>query len=605
MAAHGGVSMVQIVALMGAAVVAVPLFKRLGLGSVLGYLAAGLAIGPFGFGLFHEAENILHVAELGVVIFLFVIGLEMHPSHLWHLRRQIFGLGSMQVVLAAILLTLVGMAFGFSWQVSFVGASGFVLTSTAIVMSVLGERNELSAPNGQKMVSILLFEDLLIVPLLAVVTFLSPEYTAGTKPLWQTLGIALLCIAALVAAGRWLLNPLFRLLAQSKAREVMTAAALLVVLGAGLLLELGGLSMAMGAFLAGVLLSESSFRHQLEADVEPFRGLLLGLFFLAVGMSLNLKVVAENWILILSGVLTLMAAKAACIYGVARLARSGHDEALERAVLMAQGGEFAFVLYTSALTHKVIDAAENANMTAIVVLSMALTPLFMILLEKLPKKTRPVQREADEIDEHHNILQIGFGRYGQIVHSILKATGYPVTLIDKDPKVVAGMEKYGVKVYFGNASRPELLRTAGIEKAAVLIVAIDKPDQAEQIVKCAREMNPNVKIVARAYDRLHTFKLYKAGADEIIRETFDSAVRSGKRALEFLGQPHETAEKAGNIFMRMNRNGMGKIAALYDPKLGPFQNHAMMEENQRQDQRVFEAVQALLNGEDDDIDESV
>nr|WP_298641972.1 monovalent cation:proton antiporter-2 (CPA2) family protein [uncultured Cardiobacterium sp.] len=345
--ASGSFHVVQVVALPGAAVVAVPLFKRLGLGSVLGYLTAGLVIGPSGFGLFQDASTILHIAELGVVIFLFVIGLEMKPAHLWHLRRQIFGLGSMQVVLAAVLLTAVGILYGFSWQISFVSAAGFVLTSTAIVMSVLGERHELTAPGGQKMVSILLFEDLLIVPLLAFITFLSPQHTQSTTPLWLGIGKAFACVALLVAVGHWLLNLVFRLLARSKAREVMTAAALLVVLGSGQLLELGGLSMAMGAFLAGVLLSDSSFRHQLEADVEPFRGLLLGLFFLAVGMSLNLRVVAEHWLPVASGVLAMMAAKGLCIYGVARLAKSSHDEALERAVLMAQGGEFAFILYAA------------------------------------------------------------------------------------------------------------------------------------------------------------------------------------------------------------------------------------------------------------------
>ncbi|RKW36673.1 MAG: potassium transporter, partial [Lautropia sp.] len=300
--------LIQVVSLLGAAVVAVPLFKRLGLGSVLGYLAAGLAIGPYGLGLVTDSHSIIHIAEFGVVMFLFVIGLEMKPSHLWGLRRQIFGLGSMQVVICSILLTFVGMAFGAPWQVAFVCATGFVLTSTAIVMQVLGERQELASRRGQQIVSILLFEDLLIVPLLAIVSFLAPtvpgadEAAAHGSSVWKSIGVALGSLGALVAAGLWLLNPLFRVLAASKAREVMTAAALLVVLGAGLLMEMGGLSMAMGAFVAGVLLSESSFRHQLEADIEPFRGLLLGLFFLGVGMALDLKVVAENWGIIVSGV---------------------------------------------------------------------------------------------------------------------------------------------------------------------------------------------------------------------------------------------------------------------------------------------------------------
>lgn len=279
-ATQHGMDIPHVVALLGAAVVGVPLFKRLGLGSVLGYLAAGLAIGPFGLGLFSDGHTILHVAELGVVIFLFVIGLEMKPSHLWHLRKQIFGLGSMQVVVAAILLTIVGMLFGFSWQISFIGASGFVLTSTAIVMSVLGERGEIDSPGGQKMVSILLFEDLLIVPLLAIVAFLSPTHTESGQPLWQSIGIALGCVVALVAAGRWLLNPLFRLLAHSKAREVMTAAALLVVLGAGVLMEKGGLSMAMGAFLAGVMLSESASATSSKLMWNPSAGCFWACFSL-------------------------------------------------------------------------------------------------------------------------------------------------------------------------------------------------------------------------------------------------------------------------------------------------------------------------------------
>mgnify|MGYP000689126671 FL=1 len=354
-------------ALLGAAVVAVPVFKRLGLGSVLGYLAAGLVIGPYGLKLFDDPQAIIHVAELGVVMFLFIVGLEMQPSHLWALRRQIFGLGSMQVVLAAVAMTLVGMLYGFDWRVSFIGAAGFVLTSTAIVMQVLGERQEISTPPGQQIVSILLFEDLLIVPLLAIVNFLAPAQAgaqaAGAPSLWVGIGIAALALGALVAAGLWLLNPLFRLLARHGGREIMTAAALLVVLGAALLMEMGGLSTAMGAFVAGVLLSESSFRHQLEADIEPFRGLLLGLFFLGVGMALDLRVVAANWWIVGSSVLALMAAKAAVVYGVARLDKSTHAEAVQRALLMAQGGEFAFVLFSAAAAQGVINARVHANMT--------------------------------------------------------------------------------------------------------------------------------------------------------------------------------------------------------------------------------------------------
>ncbi len=359
--------LVHVVALLTAAVIAVPVFRRLGLGSILGYLTAGLVIGPFGLGIFSDPEAILHVAELGVVMFLFIIGLEMQPSRLWGLRREIFGLGTLQVGICAALLTVAGRLGGFSWPQAFVGGAGFVLTSTAIVMQLLEERGDIAAPKGQRMVSILLFEDLMIVPLLAAVAFLAPggdETTLSER--FTEVGIGLGAILGLIVAGRYLLNPFFRILADARAREVMTAAALLVVLGSALAMQLSGLSMAMGAFLAGVLLSESTFRHQLEADIEPFRGILLGLFFMAVGMSLDLAVVAENWRLVAVYVVAYMVAKAFGIYLVARLLRTRHEEALERAVLMAQGGEFAFVLYSSAAAVGIIDARANSVLTAII-----------------------------------------------------------------------------------------------------------------------------------------------------------------------------------------------------------------------------------------------
>ena len=599
MAAEGAGELVRVVSLLGAAVVAVPLFKRLGLGSVLGYLAAGLAIGPFGLKLVTDPHAIIHIAEFGVVMFLFVIGLEMKPSHLWGLRRQIFGLGSLQVVVCAILLTGVGLLYGFPWQVSFVGAAGFVLTSTAIVMQVLNERGDISSPRGQRIVSILLFEDLLIVPLLAIVAFLSPLQAAGevVKPLWQTIGVPLAALAALVAVGLFLLNPLFRILAATRAREVMTAAALFVVLGAALLMEAGGLSMAMGAFVAGVLLSESSFRHQLEADIEPFRGLLLGLFFLGVGMSLDLAVVARNWWLVLSGVAALMATKAACIYAVARLAKSSHADALDRAVIMAQGGEFAFVLFSGALGKGVIDETVNANMTAIVVLSMVFTPLMIILHNRFAKAEEMETRAADTIEEQNPILIIGMGRFGQHIQRMIQMSGYGTTIIDLDPKVVQNFTQYGVKTHFGDASRHELLIVAGIEKACMAVVAIDNREQALQIVRFAREINPNIKIVARAFDRLHTFALYQAGADDIVREVFDASVRSGKGALKLLGIKSDIADKIAHYYFHTDRHEMVEQARVHDPALGPFQNQQMIEISQAYDIRMANDIAAILRGE--------
>lgn len=547
MAAEGSASqLVGVVTLLGAAVVAVPLFKRLGLGSVLGYLAGGLAIGPFGLGLVTDAQTIIHVAELGVVMFLFVIGLEMQPSHLWGLRKQIFGLGSMQVVLSACLMTLVGMGFGFSWQVAFIGGAGFVLTSTAIVMKTLAERGDILAPRGQRMVSILLFEDLLIVPLLAFVALLAPEGVsdAPAAPWWQRVGMAALSLGALIGAGLWLLNPLFRMLARTKAREVMTAAALLVVLGSALLMEVGGLSMAMGAFVAGVLLSESSFRHQLEADIEPFRGLLLGLFFLGVGMALDLAVVAKNWPLILAGVVALMITKALCIYWVARLTRSSKADAIDRAILMAQGGEFAFVLFAEALKLKVISAEVNANVTAIVVLSMAITPLLIVLHQRFARKAE-VSMEGVEVAEDlsGNVLVIGFGRVGQIASQLALARGAKLSIIDHDPDVIRRAAPYGFKVYYGDGSRADVLHAAGAHQAQVILVCVDDREAASRIVHNARHECPHVKLVVRAYDREHALALIGQDVDLVVRESFESAVLMGRMAVMALGATEEEADE--------------------------------------------------------------
>ena len=532
-------------ALLGAAVVAVPIFRRLGLGSVLGYLAAGLIIGPFGFGWFSDPQSILHVAELGVVMFLFVIGLEMQPSHLWSLRRQIFGLGTLQIAACTIALTGVGLAFGFSWPVSFVGAAGFVLTSTAIVMQLLGERGDIALPRGQKIVSILLFEDLLIVPLLAVVAFMSPvvpDHADGSR--WLSVGIGVASLAGLVAAGIWLLNPLFRILAAARAREVMTAAALLVVLGSALLMQVGGLSMAMGAFLAGVLLSESTFRHQIEADIEPFRGILLGLFFLSVGMSLDLAVVAGSWKLIVSGVLAMMAAKAICIYAVARVTRSTHAEALDRAVLMAQGGEFAFVLFSAAAAARVIDASVNANFTAIVVLSMVLTPLFVILLKRLTPKR---QESLDGIEKADglggSVLIIGFGRFGQVMSQSLLARDVDVTIIDTDIEMIRSAEEFGFKIYYGDGTRLDVLHSSGADKARAIAVCIDDRVAANRIVELAKAEFPQARLLVRSYDREHSLQLINAGVDYQIRETFESAVNFGAAALVELGVAEDDAAR--------------------------------------------------------------
>jgi len=545
MSAESGASqLVSVVALLGAAVVAVPIFRRLGLGSVLGYLAAGLAIGPFGLKWFSDPQSILHVAELGVVMFLFVIGLEMRPSHLWSLRKQIFGLGALQIAVCTLLLTGVGLAFGYPLRVSFIGGMGFVLTSTAVVMQLLAERGDVALPNGQKVVSILLFEDLLIVPLLVLVAFMSPQVVQPEEGLrWMSIGIAAASLGGLIAAGIWLLNPFFRILAAAKAREVMTAAALLVVLGAALLMQLGGLSMAMGAFLAGVLLSESTFRHQIEAAIEPFRGILLGLFFLGVGMALDLAVVADNWPLIVGAVLAMMVVKALCIYAVARITRSPHAEALDRAVLMAQGGEFAFVLFAAAASAGIIDATVNANLIAIVVLSMALTPLFVLLLRRFTHPDAPSMEGIEEAQGlSGSVLIIGFGRFGQVMSQSLLARDVDVTIIDTDIEMIRSAEEFGFKIYYGDGTRLDVLRACGAHTAQSIAICIDNKDAASRIVELVRHEFPQAQVLARSFDREHSLALIAAGVDFQIRETFESAVEFGKAALVSVGITREDAE---------------------------------------------------------------
>ncbi len=548
-----GVDLPAVVTLLGAAVVAVPLFKRAGLGSVLGYLAAGLAIGPFGLGLFSDPMAILHVAELGVVMFLFIIGLEMQPSRLWAMRRDIFGLGLVQVLVAMALLSLVGLALGYPFAPSLISGTGFVLTSTAIVMQMLEERGDISALKGQRIVSILLLEDLAIVPLLALTAFLAPgapDLTLADRALG--IGIGLGAILALILAGRYLLNPVFAILAAARAREVMTAAALLIVLGAALWMQIGGLSAAMGAFLAGVLLSESSYRHQLEADVEPFRGLLLGLFFLAVGMALDLSVVARNWQLILIAVVALTALKMLTIYGVARIFKASHREALERVVLMAQGGEFAFVLYAAALSVGLITVEENATLTAVIIISMVMTPLFVLLHDRLmPKAAVSSEGLPAPEDDGASVLLIGFGRFGQVVSQPLLARGHSLTIIDTDPEAITTARDFGFKVYFGDGTRLDILHAAGASHARAVIIGIDNQGAATRIAHLLHDECPLIPVFARSFDRRHSITLIKAGVAAPIRETYESALALGADLLRHFGTDEAAvAETLADVRLR-------------------------------------------------------
>jgi glutathione-regulated potassium-efflux system protein KefB len=536
-----GIDLIPAVALLGAGVVAVPIFRSIGLGSVLGYLVAGIAIGPFGVGLFQEPHAILNVAELGVVMLLFIIGLELKPSRLWSLRRDIFGLGLAQVLLSAGLLMLAALALGLRYDIAIIAAMGLALSSTAVVLQILEERGETTDPHGQKTFSILLLQDLAIVPFLAVLAFLAPgAANDDAGPHWLELAAAAAAVFAVIAAGRWLLNPMFRVLAAAGAREILTAAALLVVLGAALTMQAGGLSMAMGSFLAGVLLSESTFRHQLEADIEPFRGLLLGLFFLGVGMSLDLSVIAAQWPIVLAMVAAFMLVKTVAIYGVARVFGSGHSDALRIALLLAEGGEFAFVLFSTAGGLGLLDSTTAAVLNAAVIVSMALTPLAPFAVTRL----LPAERESFEGVEiadglSGTALLIGFGRFGQMVSQPLLARGIDVAIIDNDTEMIRAAARFGFKIYYGDGTRLDVLRAAGAGRVKIIAVCVDRRDAANRIVELVRAEFPIARLLVRAYDRGHTLDLIDAGVDYQIRETFESAIAFGAAALREFGVPQE------------------------------------------------------------------
>jgi len=521
--------LIKTVVLLATSVTIVPLFKRIGLGSVLGYLVAGCLIGPSVFGVVKDAESILHMAELGVVMFLFIIGLEMHPERLWAMRKAIFGRGFLQVGLCGALLTFAGIyILNLPKEVAFIAGMGFTLSSTAIVMQVLEERGITNTPKGQRVISTLIFEDLSIVPLLASIAFLTPE----TKHIehqtnWTSIAIALGAVVGLVVAGKWLMNPIFRLISKAHIREMMTAAALLVVLGAALAMEASGLSMAMGAFVAGVMLSESAFRHQLEADIEPFRGLLLGLFFMGVGMSLDLSLVFNDAVWLLGIVCLYIVGKALAVYTVARITKLDRTESVGRMTIMAHGGEFAFVLFSAATTAGVMTKDQNATFTAAVIISMLFSPLIGLLMRKIN------QRKSADLED--SVLVIGFGRFSQIVCQSLLVRGINVSVIDRNIENIRAAAKFGFKVYYGDGIRLDVLRAAGIEKAKCVVIGINDTQRIENIVENLKDAYPKLPILARTYDRKTTVSLIKKDVDFIVRETFESALTLSHATLVQLG----------------------------------------------------------------------
>ncbi len=562
--------LIKAVALLATSVTIVPLFKRLGLGSVLGYLVAGCLIGPSGVGLFQDPDVVVHMAELGVVMFLFIIGLEMHPERLWSMRKAIFGRGFLQVALCGSLLTLAGIfILGLPKEVAFIAGMGFTLSSTAIVMQVLEEKGVSTTPKGQRIVSTLIFEDLAIVPLLASIAFLAPtqaDVEQGAN--WTAIGAGLVGVLILVASGKWLMNPLFKMISKAHIREMMTAAALLVVLGSALLMEFSGLSMAMGAFVAGVMLSESSFRHQLEADIEPFRGLLLGLFFMGVGMSLDLALVLNNWLWLLGIVLLYVVGKGLSIYIVALVTKLTQREAIMRTAIMSHGGEFAFVLFSAAATAGVFSADNQATFTAAVIVSMLLSPLVVIVIQRLVnRKANKVEGETSkqnlegiEFAENleNSVLVIGFGRFSQIVCQALLARGISVSVIDSDLKNIRTAARFGFKVYYGEGERIDVLRASGIEQCDCVIVGIAEPDRILKIVELIKHEYPLTPVLARSYDRINTVDLIKHHVDYQVRETFESALLLSKVALEKLGATETEANDVVTLVRNLDQERLNE-----------------------------------------------
>ncbi|MFL5027891.1 MAG: monovalent cation:proton antiporter-2 (CPA2) family protein [Microvirga sp.] len=539
-----------------AAVVAVPVFRLIGLSAVLGYLAAGVAIGPSGLSLVEDPETIATVAELGVVLLLFIIGLELKLSHLWEMKRDIFGLGFAQLTVTALCLGAAAYAIGFSPKASFVTGVAVALSATAIALQMLGERNDLPTPYGQRSFAILLFQDLSVVPLLAILPLLASGAAADHGSLMDRLlavGEALLGITAVVLIGRYGLNPFFRILARSGAREVMTASALLVVLGAALLMQEVGLSMAMGAFLAGLLLAESNFRHQLEADIEPFRGMLLGLFFMSVGMSIDLALVREQWVLLAIAAPAIIIGKSLLIAVLSKLFGASWRDGLRSGTLLCTAGEFAFVLLPVAMGLGVMSPAEAQPVTALAAITMLLGPLLSTFVEKMVARSGESEEDPDlqglpgqEGELESRVLVIGFGRFGQIVNQVLLAQGIHATVIDKDVERIRDAGRFGLQVYYGDGTRLDVLRAAGAEKAEMICICIDDQEAMMKIIEIIHENFQNARSFVRAFDRIHAIELMNRDVDYQIREVFESAIVFGRAALEELGTEPDAAASAAN-----------------------------------------------------------
>jgi glutathione-regulated potassium-efflux system ancillary protein KefC len=583
---------------LSAAVLVVPLSKVLGLGSIIGYLAAGIAIGPWGLGLVTNVEDILHFAEFGVVLMLFMVGLELEPQRLWSMRRPIFGWGSAQVLGCAVLLALLACAFGVEWRIALVGSLGLALSSTAIALQVMDERNLLPTSSGQAAFSILLFQDVAAIPILALLPLLgaaaqSHETLSLSQSAIKALQ-ALAVIGGIVLGGRLLMRPVFRWIARSKTPEIFTAASLLLVVAIAALMQLVGLSMALGAFLAGVLLAESEYRRELETNIEPFKGLLLGLFFIAVGMGIDFGVLLRapgQVALILAG---FMSIKALVIWGLARGMQLPYQERPVFTLLLAQGGEFAFVVFQAAAGANVFSAETASLLVGTVAVSILLSPLVLVAIDRLvlPRYAHCGVPVLEEISEQQQapILIAGFGRYGQIVSRVLGAEGFATTVLDHDAEMIEAARKFGYRVFYGDATRLDLLRTAGAATAKVLVIAVDDVEQSLEIVDLVQAHFPQLEIVARARDVTHWNKLRERKVMRVERELFEASLVSARSVLEILGRSQEDASASAVRFRTHN-------LALFEKMHPHYRDQAKMIAVIKEGRTQFEAQMAQERAE--------
>ncbi|MRU16815.1 potassium transporter [Roseovarius sp. A21] len=592
---------------LAAAVIAVPLAARLGLGSVLGYLAAGILIGPI-LGLVggHETAELQHFAEFGVVMMLFLIGLELEPRALWDMRHRLLGLGGLQITLTTLAVMIGSMALGQPWSISLAIGLVFALSSTAIVLQTLSEKGLMQTGGGRSAFSVLLTQDIAVIPMLALLPLLAlpkpPDMVLSDAldrmgdsglvgdhgvhstaasfvqglPGWGVTLLTLGAVAAIILTGIYLTRPVFRFIHAARLREMYTALALLIVVGIAYVMNLVGLSPALGAFLAGVVLANSEFRHELESDIEPFKGLLLGLFFITVGAGINFAVLARDFFAVVGIALAVILIKGAILYFLGRAFGLKGRNLWLFTLSLAQAGEFGFVLINFSGQQNVIPPAMNEMLLLVVALTMLITPLLFILYDWLSGQMDEVteQQEPDTIDDQAPVIIAGIGRFGQIVNRLVRSSGFNTVVLDHDLTAIQRMRRFGVKGFFGDPTRPELLHAAGLGEAKVLVAALDSPEQITKLVAFARRERPDLHIVARARDRTHVFRLYKAGADDIVREVFDSSLRAGRYVLENMGLSEFEAAELEQTFYKHDRQSVRELAALWDPNIPTVENSA-------------------------------